>query len=113
MNQEAISLDFHKMRLFLKFDHGNGSALYLCRRFMRDGIDERIKVEGRQIWVLCLDEDNVWRVIPEENRYIESTYSSLTACSNPSLIFQQTTEHNHKDRCPTNFRIDVVCHISR
>ena len=32
---------------------------------MRNGVDQRVEVERRQIRVLSLDEDDVWRVIPE------------------------------------------------
>lgn len=30
-----------------------------------DGIDERVKVEGRQVRVLRLDVHNIWGVVPE------------------------------------------------
>ena len=31
---------------------------------MRDGIDERVKVKCRQVWVFCLDVDNRGGVVP-------------------------------------------------
>ena len=40
-------------------------ALYLCGGLVRDGVDERIKVEGWQIRILCLDEHNVRHVVPK------------------------------------------------
>lgn len=37
---------------------------------MRDGVDQRVKVEGRQIRILSLDEHHVWCVVPAwTNRY--------------------------------------------
>lgn len=41
---------------------------------MRDGVDQRVKVEGGQIRILSLDEHHVWCVVPAWNiRYRFST----------------------------------------
>ena len=31
---------------------------------MRNGIDQRIEIKGRQIGIFCFDVDYVWSVIP-------------------------------------------------
>lgn len=38
---------------------------YLGNMSVGDGIDERVKVEGGQVRILCLDVHNIWGVVPE------------------------------------------------
>lgn len=51
---------------------------------MRDGVDQRVKVEGRQIRILSLDEHHVWCVVPAwTNRY---HWFSTRICMNNKII---------------------------
>lgn len=48
------------MCVILKFWH----VAYFNRVPVRDGIDEWVEVEGRQIRILCLDEHHIRCVVP-------------------------------------------------
>lgn len=61
---------------------------------MGDGVDQGIKVEGWQIWVLCLDEHHIGSVVPEER---VSPMSHLSGFLNVHLL---TNAIHLKSKCP-------------
>ena len=72
---------------------------------MRDGINERIEVEGGQVWILCLDEHYVGSVVPGQKvtvyikRLLTCRSNKLKSKKYPkSVIFLMTLKENLKRR---------------
>ena len=50
-----------QLKLLLVIGEGVGDLGAVAVRY---GVDQGIEVEGRQIWILSLDEDYIWGVVP-------------------------------------------------
>ena len=62
---------------------------------MRDGVDQRIEVKRRQIWILRLDVDDVGRVIPRQMHMMRQVVVQIRE-GNPVLCPDGLTDNNLK-----------------